>query len=133
MKEGAAKHSFTERGVISIGKKDKAGNAIDKDRAEEIAIITGAEEVEEEEVDEGDTESVPSWTLYTSPDQLPIVKSKIEKMEDIEVLEADVKFLPVVYVPLSPTDLDTAATLCAALQELEEVTHVFDNIKAAES
>lgn len=133
MKEGAAKHSFTERGVISISKKDTSGNIVDRDRAEEIAIIAGAEDVEEEEVEEGDDSSVASWTLYTEPQELPVVKSKIEKLKDIEILEADIKFIPVVYVPLSPTDLDAAASLCSALQEMDDVTNVFDNIKAADS
>ena len=82
-----------------IAKKDKNGKMIDKDRAEDIAIEVGAEEVEEEAEEqeasksqnggggggggggEDDGEDVPTWTLYTTARDVQVVKGKIEGLK----------------------------------------------------
>lgn len=131
--------SFEERGVIVIGKKDKNGKMIDKERAEDIAIEAGAEEVGMEEEDEGkekgadDGTDVPTWTLYTMARDVMSVKGKIDELQDIEILEAQVRYLPVHYVLLNEKDAATAATLIERLQELEEVSMIHDNIKPSEA
>ena len=142
MKTGVAKMAFNERGVIQIAKVTRDGQAIDKDRAEEIAIEAGAEEILEEEVQEDaeqeqqenasqeDEASVQSaWTLYTSADEFNVVRGKIEGMKDVEILDAAIRYLPIVQVPLNQEDMTAATSLVQTLQELEDVSNVYDNIK----
>ena len=144
MKEGAARMSFEEKGVITIARKDRNGKEIDKDRIEEIAIEAGAEEVidEEEEaggeptsqegagqLDQGDQEE-RAWTLQTGSKEVFVVKGKLDKMPDIVVLDAEVRFMPIVRVPLSPEQASGVSTLIEGLQAMDEVNTIYDNIKA---
>lgn len=138
MREGSAKQAFTERGIIMVGKKDKSGNLIDKDRAEDIAIEVGAEEVEDVEPEasdsnDGQEEDGPNWTFYTMARDVTAVKLKLESLGDVEVISAETKFLPLVKVPLSKEDVQMAVTLIEKMQELEEVSSCYDNIKAPDA
>jgi translational activator of cytochrome c oxidase 1 len=122
--EGAARHAFEERGVIRLKKKVEGTGDISFEKLEEIAIEIGAEEVVE---DDEDPETV--WTLLTSPMDLMKVKGELEKaLPGVEVLDTEPRFLPIVQVGLSDTDIDIAAELCNTLQELDEVNSVYTNI-----
>lgn len=124
MREGAAKHAFNERGVIRLKKKVEESGDLSFERMEEIAIEIGAEEVAE---DSEEPETV--WTLFTAPLDVMTVKGQLEKaLPGVEVVDADTRYLPVLEVPLSDKDMETAAELLDTLQELDEVNRVFDNI-----
>lgn len=143
MREGAVRMSFEERGIVIISKKDKNGKMIDKDRAEDIAIEVGAEEVvDEEEADQpapnaksksGKGDDVGTWTLYTTARDVNVVKTKVESLKDVEVIDSESRFLPICLVPLSKDDFSAAASLVEKLEELEEVCAVYDNIKPLEA
>jgi transcriptional/translational regulatory protein YebC/TACO1 len=143
MKEGSAKQAFTERGIIIVAKKDKSGKIIDKDRAEDIAIEVGAEEVsdaDQEDADEQPAEAgqqdengqATTWTFYTMARDTTAVKLRLEKLGEVEVISAETKFLPMVRVPINKDDFETAVTLIEKMQELEEVSGYYDNIKEAD-
>lgn len=51
MAEGA-RHSFDKKGVIIVGVEDKEKKAVDLERALELAIEAGAEDVKETEDEE---------------------------------------------------------------------------------
>lgn len=125
MREGSCKHAFEEKGIIQIPKQDKAGKEITLERAEEIAIEAGAEEVRD---DNDDPEQY--WILITDPLQIFEVKSVIEKtMPFIEIASTETHYLPIVRVPLSETDAEKAAEMCSRLQEMDEVNIIYDNIQ----
>lgn len=142
MNEGAARMSFEERGVISISKKDKNGKPIDKERAEEIAIEAGAEEVVDENEPPADGQEQTgggdvireeeTWTIYTGANDFLVAKGTIDKMPDVDVMEAEIRFIPVTQIPLSPEDLEAATSLIQTLREMDEVNDIFDNIKYEE-
>lgn len=137
--------SFEERGIIVISKKDKNGGLIDLDRAEMIGIEAGAEEVvdtcqpaegdEAEQQDQSTTaEDITgfddSWTMYTSARDFNVARGMIEKMTpEIEILEADCKFIPVTLLPLSEEDMTAANSLMESLRAMDEVNVIYDNIK----
>lgn len=135
--------SFEERGIIIISKKDKNGGMIDKDRAELIAIEAGAEEVvDESETQEAQTEDQEqspaggdvtgmedTWTIYTSARDFNVARGAIDKMEEVEILEADCRFIPVTLLPLSEEDMTAATSLLETLRAMDEVNAIYDNIK----
>ena len=124
LQPGAAKHAFEEKGVIRI-KKKVGEETVSFEKMEEIAIEVGAEEIVE---DEEEPEEV--WRLITAPLDVMPVKGSIERaLPGVEVLDAETRFLPIMEVPLSEADMEQAATLCNTLQEMDEVTNIYDNIK----
>lgn len=121
-REGTIRHSFEEKGQIKIGKKDGKGNEINFEKAEEIAIEAGAEEVREEDDD--------SWTFYTTPTELYNVKAFIEKeLTEVEILSCELFYSPVVAVPLDDELAETVSNLVEMLSGLPEVNRVYDNAK----
>lgn len=125
MKLNTAKNQFNERGFIRISKKDREGKPITFERAEEIGIEAGAEEVV---ADDPETPS-DTWTLETAAEDLYPAKGFIEKnIKDVEIVDYENSLVPIHLIELSDTDLEQAAKLCDALQELEEVTKIHANI-----
>lgn len=106
---------------MKIGKSDANGKEISFERAEEIAIESGAEEVKDEEDD--------TWTLYTAPFELFNVKAHIEKqMSDIEIISCETLYLPVVVVPVDDELAETVSTFVDSLNSVSEVNRVFANV-----
>lgn len=44
-----ARHSFEKKGIVTVSGKDQSGNPVSLDKALELAIESGAEDVQEEE------------------------------------------------------------------------------------
>jgi translational activator of cytochrome c oxidase 1 len=127
LKEGTVKHAFDAKGMVKLSRKDRNGADISYEKAEEIAIEAGAEEVEDPEED---SDSSESWILLTAVSDLYSVKSKIEKtMSDVVIEEYDTIYKATSRIELSDEDMEKAATLCDALQESPEVAKLYDNIQ----
>lgn len=47
-----ARHSFEKKGFVLVSKEDRSGSPVSLDRALELAIEAGAEDVQEEEEDD---------------------------------------------------------------------------------
>ena len=120
-KDGTIKHSFEEKGQVKISKSDTNGKEISFERAEEIAIECGAEEVKDEEDD--------TWTLYTTPFELFNVKAHIEKsMSDIEIVACETLYQPVMIVPVDDEMAESVSEFVDTLNSLGEVNRVFANV-----
>lgn len=121
----------------------KSGKEISFERAEEIGIEAGAEEVinvdEDEEADKipaADDSSSSSndepkyWKLMTDSRDLFSVKGYIEKnLPDVEIIDYETEFVPKTYAVLEDQELEAAANLCQALENMEDVNKLYVNIQ----
>lgn len=108
--------------MVKIGKKTKDNVEIAYEKAEEMAIEAGAEEVHDED-DE-------CWTLVTSSQDVYSVKGYIEKEKtDVEIVACEVLYKPVVSLPLTDDMVETISNLVDSLSNLHEVNKVWDNVK----
>lgn len=123
-REGSLKHNFKERGVVSISKTSKSGNIIDFEKAEEIGIEAGAEEIDTREQNEQE------WSLITSKETLFTVKGYIEKhLTDVDIRQTYMEYFPINCVELNDEDCEKASDFLDALNELPEITKIASNIK----
>ena len=119
-REGTIKHAFEEKGIIKIAKKDKKDQEIAFERAEEIAIEAGAEELKDEEDD--------CWTFYSTACDVYSVKAFIEKERtDIDILNCEILYKPVASLPLEDELAETVSNLVDSIASLNEVNKVYDN------
>ncbi|XP_053213267.1 probable transcriptional regulatory protein THEYE_A1868 [Panonychus citri] len=132
-REGALLKLFTQKGVVRINRIDKDGNPIDFDKAEEVGIEAGAEEVrsiEDDEESKSKETSETSWDLLMSKEDLFSVKGYIEKNRpDVVIGDFRLEYFPHLYVEISDQDIEKLSELVDAIDELPEVTKVFVNIK----
>ncbi|KAI1300007.1 Translational activator of cytochrome c oxidase 1 [Halotydeus destructor] len=126
LRKGVAEHSFAQRGVVKISRKTKDGQDIGLERAEEIAIEAGAEEVKESD----NEDEAHVWLLETDPNDMFAVKGKIEKsFSDVEIIEYDSIYIAHQTVPLTDEQLEKTSELCDALNEVQDIQRVYDNIQ----
>ena len=109
--------------------------------AEEIGIEAGAEEVIKDEDDQDqeqqstmanqqDEEEPKSWSLVTSANDLYAVKGYIEKnLKDVQIVDYETEFVARNVAVLDDTQLESVATLCQTLEELDYVSKVYVNIQ----
>jgi len=106
---GTAAWAFDKRGALTLGK------AATEDQLMEIAVGAGAEDYE----DDGDT-----WTVYTPPDMLDEVTSAVEAAK-LEVVSGKLAHVPKNRKELRGRDAEVALNLVDALDEHDDVTHVY--------
>lgn len=123
MAEGA-RHSFDKKGVIVIGVKDKEKKEVSLERALELAIEAGAEDVNETE----DEEEQNMFKFICDPSSLHQVRKKLDSLGLCPVSCAQ-EFIPNTKVRLADPDLEQAAHLIQALGNYEDVIQVYDNIE----
>jgi len=110
---GSAKGIFEKRGIVCVD----GGDGMDFDRAEELAIESGAEEVTELDVESG-----RAYEFYCGHLELYGVKTKLES-EGCQVLSAEAA-----YVPRMPVKLGAKGK--AMIQSLEESLMESPNVVA---
>lgn len=123
MAEGA-RHSFDKKGVIVIGVKDKEKKEVNLERALELAIEAGAEDVSETE----DEEEQNIFKFICDASSLHQVRKKLDSLGLCPVSCAQ-EFIPNTKVRLADPDLEQAAHLIQALGNHEDVIRVYDNIE----
>ncbi|XP_036195942.1 translational activator of cytochrome c oxidase 1 [Myotis myotis] len=123
MAEGA-RHSFDKKGVIVIGVKDKEKKEVNLERALELAIEAGAEDVNETE----DEEEQNIFKFICDASSLHQVRKKLDSLGLCPVSCAQ-EFIPNTKVRLTDPDLEQAAHLIQALGNHEDVIQVYDNIE----
>lgn len=128
---GALSASFTERGIVRIGKFDTQGKEITYEDAECIAIEAGAEEVEKDESEiTASKDSEDTWELFCDKNEVYYVKDHIEKRRsDVVIKDYGVEKFPLVWAHPNDDDLEELAKLNQALLELPEVHKVYINVK----
>ncbi|XP_061665719.1 translational activator of cytochrome c oxidase 1 [Syngnathoides biaculeatus] len=119
LSEGA-RHNFTRRGVVVVPGRD-----VTSERALELAIEAGAEDVAETQDEEDDApllqficDNADTWKVRTALEQL-----------GTKVTSAGSEFVPRVLMPLDPEQLEAASALIEALSDCPEVLRVWDNIR----
>jgi translational activator of cytochrome c oxidase 1 len=111
--DGRAMYAFQEKGIVRVKNKDKNGNHIDLNKAEEIAIEADAEEVK-----------------ICNEDDLVFSKTKkyIEENTNFEIIESGLELLAQNRVELPDDTLQLVSNAIDELEELEEVHRIYNNI-----
>lgn len=124
MRDGQAKNAFEERGILRIQSKSTEGEAISFEKAEEIAIESGAEEIK---VDQDDPDV---YEFITAPVEIYNVKKHIEdNFKLIDIIEAEVELFPRTKLELPDDNLEEVSKFLEELQENPEVDKVYVNIE----
>ncbi|XP_001376698.2 translational activator of cytochrome c oxidase 1 isoform X1 [Monodelphis domestica] len=119
-----AKYSFDRKGVVMVGTEDKEKRAVNLERALELAIEAGAEDVQEPE---NDDEKNMLRFICDIP-SLHEVRTKLDSL-GLCSLSCVLEFIPNMKVKLSDEDMEAAAHLIEALNSYEDVIRVYDNIE----
>ncbi|XP_049636823.1 translational activator of cytochrome c oxidase 1 [Suncus etruscus] len=118
-----ARHSFDKKGVVVVGVEDREKKAVNLERALELAIEAGAEDVLEAEDEE---KNVFKFICDTS--SVHQVRKKLDSLGLCSVSCA-LEFIPNTKVQLADPDLEQASYLIQALSNYEDVIQVYDNIE----
>ncbi|XP_078593486.1 translational activator of cytochrome c oxidase 1-like [Branchiostoma floridae x Branchiostoma japonicum] len=113
------RHAFERKGVIRVS------SILDMDRAEEVAIEAGAEDVEQV-VDEDDMEVIQ---FICDPADLQNVQEKLAELQ-CETKSSSVEYIPTQTLPLTGDLLEQASTLVRELSNRDDVLKVYHNIEA---
>uniref|UniRef100_A0A3Q3VKC4 Translational activator of cytochrome c oxidase 1 n=1 Tax=Mola mola TaxID=94237 RepID=A0A3Q3VKC4_MOLML len=118
LSEGA-RHNFNRRGLVEV-----PGQNISTERALELAIEAGAEDVQEAE----DEEEQPLLQFICDMTDVKKVRASLEEL-GMKVTSAGLEFVPRNLVSLNQDHLNAASTLIEALTDYPDVVRVWDNIQ----
>ncbi|XP_034415127.1 translational activator of cytochrome c oxidase 1 [Cyclopterus lumpus] len=120
MLSDGARHNFNRRGVVFV-----PGQNVSTERALELAIEAGAEDVQETE----DEEERPLLQFICDMAEVRKVRASLEEL-GMPIASAGLEFVPRALSSLDQDQLDAASTLIEALNDCPEVVRVWDNIRA---
>lgn len=120
MLSDGARHNFSRRGVVVV-----LGQNISTERALELAIEAGAEDVQETE----DEEEQPLLQFTCDMMDVRKVQTSLEQL-GMQITSAGLEFLPRTLLSLNQEQLDAASTLIEVLNDCPDVVRVWDNIQA---
>lgn len=123
MAEGA-RHFFDRKGVVVVGVEDREKKAVNLERALELAIEAGAEDVREAE----DEEEKNLFKFICDASSLHQVRKKLDSL-GLRPVSCSMEFIPHSKVQLAEPELEQAVHLIQALNNYEDVIHVYDNIE----
>ncbi|KAM6951628.1 translational activator of cytochrome c oxidase 1 isoform 2-T2 [Aplochiton taeniatus] len=115
-----ARHNFNRKGVVVA-----QGAGVSSERALELAIEAGAEDVLETE----DEDEKPLLKFICDMTALKNVRTSLEEL-GLNTVSADLEFVSHTPTALPEAQLDTASTLLEALNDCPDVVRVWDNIQA---
>ncbi|XP_070708023.1 translational activator of cytochrome c oxidase 1 [Pempheris klunzingeri] len=115
-----ARHNFNKRGVVVV-----PGHNVSTERALELAIEAGAEDVQETE----DEEEQPLLQFICDMADLRKVRASLEEL-GMQIVSAGLEFVPRTLLSLDQDQLDAASTLIETLNDDPNVVRVWDNIQA---
>ncbi|XP_029383824.1 translational activator of cytochrome c oxidase 1 [Echeneis naucrates] len=121
MLSDGVRHNFIRRGVVVM-----AGRTISTEKALELAIEVGAEDVEESE----DDEEQPLLQFICDTMDTIKVRASLENM-GMQIISSGMEFVPNNLLSLDQDQLDAASTLIETVNDHPDVVRVWDNIKAA--
>lgn len=120
MLSDGARHNFSKRGVVMV-----QGQNVSTERALELAIEAGAEDVQETE----DEEEQPLLQFVCDIMDVKKVRSSLEEL-GMQITSAGLEFVPRTLMSLNQDQLEAASTLIEALNGFPDVVRVWDNIQA---
>uniref|UniRef100_A0A6J0U5W1 Translational activator of cytochrome c oxidase 1 n=1 Tax=Pogona vitticeps TaxID=103695 RepID=A0A6J0U5W1_9SAUR len=118
------RHNFERKGIVTVSDKDQSGSPITLDKALELAIEVGAEDVQEEEEEENEKMMLKFICAVPSLHQ---VREKLKSL-GLCLLSSGLGYIPVTTVELSDEDMEQASQMLQALKDNEDVVQVYDNI-----
>ncbi|XP_049418944.1 translational activator of cytochrome c oxidase 1 [Epinephelus fuscoguttatus] len=118
LSDGAC-HNFSRRGVVVV-----LGQNVSTERALELAIEAGAEDVQETE----DEEEQPVLQFICDMTDLRKVRASLEEL-GMQITSAGLDYVPRTLLSLDQDQLDAASTLIEALNDYPDVVRVWDNIQ----
>lgn len=110
---------FDRKGVITVEGSDD----LNFEKAEDIAIECGAEEV-----DEARSDTQTFFDFYCSPEDLMRVKTALTK-HNLNIKVAEIRYEPQRWTPLKGVQLGSAKKLLDALHDCPAVLAVHHNIE----
>ncbi|KAJ7314043.1 hypothetical protein JRQ81_005947 [Phrynocephalus forsythii] len=117
------RHNFERKGVVAVSDEDQSGSPITMDKALELAIEAGAEDVQDEE---DENEKMTLKFICAMPN-LHQVREKLKSL-GLCLVSSDLEYIPTTTVELSDEEMERAAQLIHALQSNADVVQVYDNI-----
>ncbi|XP_073346417.1 translational activator of cytochrome c oxidase 1 [Pagrus major] len=120
MLSDGARHNFEKRGAVVV-----PGQNVSIERALELAIEVGAEDVQEAE----DEEEQPLLKFICDMMDMGKVRVSLEQ-QGMPITSAGLEFIPRTLLSLDEDHLNAASTLIEALSDCPDVVRVWDNIQA---
>ena len=111
---GCVSWMFEKKGLI-VCQKDE----VDEDKLMEIALEAGADDIKEVEED-------GTFEVYTDPSSFYQVKKALDE-NNIRYKLAEITMIPQTYVKLDGKDAENMLKLMEALEECDDVQHVYAN------
>ncbi|XP_053308985.1 translational activator of cytochrome c oxidase 1 [Spea bombifrons] len=119
-----ARHCFDKKGVVTVQTNDGEGNAVQLERALELAIEAGAEDVQETQ----DEEERDVYKYICDVSSLRDIRSNLVSL-GLVPLTSGPEFLPNLTVRLSDADMELASQLLELIHNQTDVMRVYDNIE----
>ncbi|OCT60067.1 translational activator of cytochrome c oxidase 1 [Xenopus laevis] len=119
-----ARHSFDKKGVVTVRSHDRDGSRVPLEKALELAIEAGAEDVQEAQ----DEEDKDVYKYICDIPSLREVRSSLSSFGLVPI-SSGAEFCPKTTVQLSDTDMEQASHLLDLLNNHPEVIRVYDNIE----
>ncbi|KAF8796255.1 putative transcriptional regulatory protein like [Argiope bruennichi] len=119
--EGRWRAVYEQKGIIKAV-QTKSGEPLDAEKALDIAIEAGAEEVNSK-----DDEAAPYLEFRCAPGDLNQVKKAIEQQYEVE--DSYVGYLPIVTVELDKETSTVVDNLLEDLGSLPDVVRIYENVK----
>uniref|UniRef100_UPI00398E4722 translational activator of cytochrome c oxidase 1-like n=1 Tax=Pristiophorus japonicus TaxID=55135 RepID=UPI00398E4722 len=120
-----ARHCFERKGVVIVTGLDKDGQEIELERALELAIEAGAEDVKQAE----DEEDKVILKFVSDMPSLREVRARLDAL-GLPTMTARPEFIATTTVQLTDTDLGAAFSLIELIDEYQDVIKVYDNIES---
>jgi YebC/PmpR family DNA-binding regulatory protein len=109
---GCVAWNFEQKGVINL--------EIDRDRAEDVALLAIDASAEDVKIEDGYVE------IYTDPESLEAVRNELQHHQ-IETPSAEISMMPKTTVSLEVKDAEQTLKLLDSLEELMDVQKVYSN------
>ncbi|GBM40633.1 putative transcriptional regulatory protein PERMA_0079 [Araneus ventricosus] len=119
--EGRWRAVYEQKGIIKAVKQ-KNGEPLDVEKALDVAIEAGAEEVQSK-----DDEASPYLEFLCAPGDLHPVKKAIEQQYEVE--DGYVGYLPIVTVELDKETSTVVYNFLEELGNLPDVVRIYENVK----
>ncbi|ELU17294.1 hypothetical protein CAPTEDRAFT_219541 [Capitella teleta] len=118
---GSSSYAFDKKAVLTVTRE---GLEMDLDGAMEHAIDCGAEDVDEaEDEDEGKV-----FRFLCDPSDMNEVKKNLTDAS-LPVVDSRVEYIPHTFVPVPKDNEEILEKMFSLLENVEEITDVFDNAK----
>lgn len=120
---------FKPQGFIRASMKSKDGQVVDRDRAEEAAIMADAQDVDLEiNEDALDENYAKVWVFSADAERLNQCRGELERL-GIDVISADSELVPYRYINFGDEVVEKVVELQKVLTELDQVVDVHHNVE----